>query len=130
MVDDVAENRALLVQSLERVGFDVYPAVCGYDGLAQAQALLPDLVLMDIVMPDIGGLEVIRRLRKLPVLDTVPIIAISASATPEVEANTITAGADAFLAKPVDLKALMARTASLLNLAWVEGAERSGRVAA
>jgi CheY-like chemotaxis protein len=92
--------------------------------------LLPDLVLMDIVMPDIGGLEVIRRLRKLPVFKAVPIIAISASATPEVEADTLTAGADAFLPKPVDLEALMARTASLLNLAWVEGTEWSGRVVA
>ena len=135
VVDDVAENRAVIVESLAALGFDVFQAACGYDGLSQAQSVLPDLVLMDIVMPDIGGLEVIRRLRKVPVLDAVPIIAISASATPEVEANTLSAGANAFLPKPVDLKALVARTGSLLHLAWVEGSERrridpSGRVAA
>ncbi|HEX6705990.1 MAG TPA: response regulator [Albitalea sp.] len=131
VVDDVAENRAVLVEALAHLGFDVYQANCGYDGLAQAQATLPDLVLMDIVMPDIGGLEVIRRLRKLPVLDKVPIIAISASATPEVESNTLAAGANAFLSKPVDLKAMVACTGSLLRLAWVEGSPTtSGRVAA
>jgi signal transduction histidine kinase len=128
VVDDVPENRAVLVETLAHLGFDVAQATCGYDGLAQAQATQPDIVLMDIVMPDIGGLEVVRRLRKLAMLDAVPIIAISASATPEVETKAIAAGADAFLPKPVELKALVAQVGSLLELAWVESGER--RVAA
>jgi signal transduction histidine kinase len=127
VVDDVAENRALLVQALSGLGFDVSEAANGHDGLAQAQALQPDLVLMDLVMPDIGGLEVIRRLRRLPLLATTPIIAVSASATPEVEAHTLAAGANAFLAKPVDLKNLMHVTARLLQLAWIDGSETRAR---
>jgi hypothetical protein len=49
------ENRALLVDSAERLGFEVFEAATGHDGLAQSQSLQPDLILMDIVMPDIGG---------------------------------------------------------------------------
>ncbi len=123
VVDDVTENRTLLAEALTRLGFDVYQAACGYDALAQAQSLLPDLVLMDIVMPDISGLEVIRRLRKLPVCDTVPVIAVSASASAEVQANTLAAGANAFLPKPVSLKDLTACSGELLHLSWIEGEE-------
>ncbi len=123
VVDDVAENRTLLAEALTRLGFDVYQAACGYDALAQAQALLPDLVLMDIVMPDISGLEVIRRLRKLPVFGTVPIVAVSASASTEVQTNTLAAGASRFLPKPVSLKELTSCAGSLLHLSWIEGNE-------
>ncbi len=133
VVDDVTENRTLLAEALTRLGFDVYQAACGYDALTQAQALLPDLVLLDIVMPDISGLEVIRRLRQLPVFSTVPIIAVSASATPEVQANTLAAGANGFLPKPVRLKDLTHSAGELLQLNWIEGQEclvPSGRVTA
>jgi signal transduction histidine kinase len=124
VVDDVAENRAVLVEALSRLGFEVAQAAGGYDGLAQAQAAPPDLVLLDIVMPDIGGIEVIERLRRLPAFDATPIVAVSASATPDTESRTIAAGANAFLSKPVDVKALLRCTGSLLNLSWVEAAER------
>jgi len=120
VVDDVAENRALLADALERLGFDVVEAAGGHEGLLKAQSQRPDLVLMDIVMPDIGGLEVIARLRRTPALRSVPVIAISASATPDVEQLAIAAGADAFLPKPIDMLALVARTGSLLKLAWVD----------
>ncbi|WP_280154931.1 response regulator [Piscinibacter sp. XHJ-5] len=124
VVDDVAENRAVLVEALDRLGFDVAQAAGGYDGLAQAQAMQPDLVLVDIVMPDIGGLEVIQRLRTFPALHATPIVAVSASATPDVESKTMAAGANAFLPKPVDVKSLLSCAGSLLNLSWVEAAGR------
>ena len=120
VVDDVAENRALLVQALSGLGFEVSEACNGVEALAQAQALQPDLLLLDLVMPDMGGLEVIRRLRRLPLFATTPIVAVSASATPDAEADTLAAGANAFLPKPVDLKNLMHLTAQLLKLAWVD----------
>ena len=71
-------------------------------------------------MPDISGIEVIRRIRKLPDLVDVPIVAISASASADMQTSTLAAGANAFLAKPVDLKLLMQRTSGLLRLAWVD----------
>ena len=134
IVDDVAENRAVVVSMLEQLGFEMFQAATGYDALNLAQAVLPDLILMDIVMPDIGGLEVIRRLRKTPACRVVPIIAVSASASAEVQDNAVAAGANAFVPKPIDLKVLMQRTASLLRLSWVDGAleagGRSGRAVA
>jgi CheY-like chemotaxis protein len=75
---------------------------------------------MDVVMPDISGIEVIRSIRQLPALVDVPIVAISASATADMQASTLAAGANAFLTKPVDLKLLMQRTSGLLRLAWVD----------
>jgi signal transduction histidine kinase len=127
VVDDVPENRALLVQALGSLGFEVSEACNGVEGLAQAQALEPDLLLLDLVMPGMGGLEVIRRLRRLPRFATTPIVAVSASATPDAEADTLAAGADAFLPKPVDLQNLMHVTAQLLQLAWVDAGEYRAR---
>ena len=123
MVDDVPENRAVLVSALEAVGFEVHEAANGHDGIALAQSLLPDLILMDIVMPDIGGVEVIRRLRKILQLESTPIVAVSASATPEVEASAMAVGANSFLGKPVNLKELMQCTAKLLHIVWIDGAQ-------
>jgi signal transduction histidine kinase len=120
VVDDVAENRAVLVEALSRLGFEVAQAAGGYDALAQAQAVPPDIVLLDIVMPDLSGVEVIERLRRLPGLGKTPVVAVSASATPDVEAQTMTAGASAFLPKPVDMKSLLGTMASQLGLSWVE----------
>jgi len=124
VVDDVAENRALLVTALERLGFDVIEASGGREGLALAQSKRPDLVLMDIVMPDLSGLEAITQLRAMPAFGSVPIIAISASVTSDVETKTLEVGADAFLSKPVDIQALVARAGSLLKIEWVESTER------
>ncbi len=122
VVDDVAENRAVLVDMLGRLGFEMFEASSGGAGLVEAQAICPHLILMDVVMPDISGIEVIRRLRKLPALQDVPIVAISASATADMQESTLAAGANAFLVKPVDLQLLMQRTSGLLRLAWVEAA--------
>jgi signal transduction histidine kinase len=123
VVDDVTENRTLLAEALTRLGFEVHQAACGYDALSQAPSLVPDLVLMDIVMPDISGLEVIRRMRTLPACSTVPIIAVSASASAEVQASTLAAGANAFLPKPVSLKDLTGCAGDLLHLSWIEAHE-------
>jgi len=122
VVDDVAENRAVLVSMLGRLGFEMYEADCGSAGLLEAQAVHPHLILMDVVMPDISGVEVIRRLRQLPALHDVPIVAISASASTDIQESTLAAGANAFLPKPVDLQLLMQRTSGLLRLNWVDTA--------
>jgi len=121
VVDDVADNRAVVVAMLDRLGFETFEAANGADGLAQAETVLPDLVLMDIVMPDIDGIEVIRRMRRMPAMSKVPIVAVSASASTQVQHSTLEAGANDFLPKPVDLQRLLQRTSSLLKLSWVEG---------
>jgi CheY-like chemotaxis protein len=117
-VDDVAENRAVVVDMLGHLGFEMIEAVNGREGLKKAQALLPELILMDIVMPEMDGLEATRRLRQLPDFKDLPIIAISASASIEDEEISLAAGVNAFLPKPVDLGRLLTQVAVLLKLDW------------
>jgi CheY-like chemotaxis protein len=116
VVDDVAENRAVVVDMLGHLGFEMVEAVNGCEGLKKAQALRPELILMDIVMPEMDGLEATRRLRQLPDFKDVPIIAISASASVEDEEISLAAGVNAFLPKPVGLDALLTQIAVLLKL--------------
>ena len=118
VVDDVAENRAVAIDMLRPLGFTIVEAVNGYEGLEKARVLQPDLILMDIVMPEMGGLEAMRRLRQGPAGKEVPVIAISASASGDNQASSLAAGANAFLPKPVDLEQLLTQIGALLKLTW------------
>jgi PAS domain S-box-containing protein len=118
VVDDVAANRAMAVDLLRQLDFDVSEAVNGRDGLEKAQAIRPDWILLDVVMPEMDGLEVARRLRQLPGFQDVPVIAMSASASRGDEQQSLAAGANAFVPKPIDLHNLLAQIAMLLKLEW------------
>jgi len=78
-------------------------------------------------MPEIDGIEAIQRLRELPAQSATPIIAVSASATPEVEARTLEAGANAFVPKPVNMQALLKMVSNLLRIEPAASA-RSGAI--
>lgn len=116
VVDDVAENRAVIVDMLDQLGFEMVTAVSGYEALEKAKALSPELILMDIVMPEMDGLETTRRPRQLPAFKDVPIIAISASASGKDEGMSLAAGVNAFLPKPIDSDRLLRQIAVLLKL--------------
>jgi len=118
VVDDVAANRMVLGDMLRPLGFEMAEAASGREGLEKAQSLRPDLILIDSVMPETDGLEATRRLRKLPSVGKVAIIAISADASGTNEATALAAGADAFLSKPIDHGALLAQIGGLLQLQW------------
>jgi signal transduction histidine kinase/CheY-like chemotaxis protein len=118
VVDDIAENRAVIVDMLGQIGFDVIEATGGRDGLEKAQSLRPQLILMDNYMPEIDGPEATRRLRRLADFQDVPIIAISASASSHDEEKSLAAGANAFLPKPIDYDQLLTLIATLLELSW------------
>ncbi len=118
VVDDVAKNRAVLVDMLGQLGFEMSEAESGREGLEKAQILLPDLIVMDIVMPEMDGLEATRRLRRQPGFKEVPIIAVSASASSITYEDSMAAKVNAFLPKPISLDALLAQVASLLSLTW------------
>jgi len=118
VVDDLEENRRLVADMLGPLGFTVVEATNGREALAQARATPPDLVLMDIVMPEMDGLEATRRLRLDAALAQVPVIAISASASDGDEQDTLAAGADTFLPKPLDLGKLLAHLHAFLKLQW------------
>ena len=119
VVDDLVSNRALLTDLFDSLGFEVDDAVNGEQGLARAMATPPDLVVMDGSMPVMDGVEATRRLRSVPRLVEVPILAITASPSPAERERMMEAGANAFLQKPVDPSALLTEVQRLLGLKWV-----------
>jgi signal transduction histidine kinase/CheY-like chemotaxis protein len=118
IVDDVAANRALLVEKLRPLGFSTYEAEDGKQGWETAAAVLPDLILMDIRMPVMDGYESMRRIRQVEALKSTPIVALSASATQDVQSSSLAAGASAFLTKPLELGDVMQMIARKLKLEW------------
>ena len=119
-VDDNRENRAVFVDLLSPLGFPVMEAVDGRDGLSKAMDSHPDLIIADLRMPEMDGIELIRRIRQSPDLQKTVIIATSASVYEEDRQRSIDAGSDAFLPKPVRAETLFEQLARLLNLTWVE----------
>ena len=118
LVDDVQANRDVVVEMLARLGFVMIEAVDGREAVAKAHTHHPDLILMDTIMPVMDGLEAIRCLRQLSGYATVPIITISASASKQDEANSLAAGANTFISKPLDLMRLLSQIGRLLKLDW------------
>lgn len=121
VVDDIEVNRRLLVEALSSIGFETLEASNGAQALAQAEAARPDLIVMDDVMPVMDGLEAMRRIRRLPSLESIPVIVVSASASAMDKDASIAAGANEFLPKPVDLNGLVHEIGRLLHLTWVPG---------
>ena len=118
IADDKTENRHILGSFLRSLGFEVREAADGQQALDEAARARPDLVFMDLVMPMIDGFEATRRLRGMPGLDGVPIVAVSASAFDITRSESEQAGADGFLAKPVKLDEVIAIMGRLLSLEW------------
>jgi PAS domain S-box-containing protein len=118
VVDDNAGNRATITEFLSPLGFEVMEADNGQTGLACAQAVTPDLILMDCAMPVMGGREATRRLHQLPECKDVPIIVVSANASNAERQDILAGGASAYLPKPIDLDRLLVEIGSLLQLAW------------
>lgn len=119
VVDNKWENRAVLVDLLKPLGFQVMEAVDGQDGLNKAAQIQPHVILMDLVMPLMDGFEAIRRLRKSPTLKNITVIAISASTLGLDQEISRKAGCDAFLSKPVREEDLLEHIRNHLDLEWV-----------
>ncbi len=118
MIDDEPVNRAVVIEFLEQLGFDTLEAASGHEGLAKAGSAAPSLIMTDILMPEMDGLETTRRLRRLPGLGDIPIIAVSANPSWSDKKRSTDAGANAFLSKPIDFDRLQAHLADLLALEW------------
>jgi two-component system cell cycle response regulator DivK len=115
IVEDNEKNMKLVRDILQYHGHVTLEARTGAEGLRLAAAQRPDLVLMDIQLPDIDGIEVLRRLRTLAALDDVPMLAVSASVMPDDQQHIIAAGFDAYVTKPISLKAFVATVDQYLN---------------
>lgn len=105
-IEDNLENRVLVKRVLEAEGFSVHVAENGVSGVGEAQTLQPDLILMDINLPDIDGYEATKRLRKLSKLDRTPIIALTANVMEGDRQKALDAGLDGYIPKPIDIDAL------------------------
>jgi signal transduction histidine kinase len=119
IVDDDPVNCAMLAAALDQLGFIACQAASGAEGVVRARAEQPDLALMDLTMPGMDGLETTRQMRATPELKHIPVIAVSASATEEKEQESLSAGACAFVAKPIDLAKLLQLIGKQLNLEWI-----------
>ena len=107
IVEDNVINRKLLRDILVFHGYTIVEASDGQEGVDLARGLTPDLILMDIQMPELDGLEVMRRLRRMPAYTTTPIIALTALAMPGDRERCLAVGASAYVIKPVSLRLLV-----------------------
>ena len=104
IVEDNEKNMKLVRDILQHQGHATLEAVTGTDGVRIAKKAKPDLVLMDIQLPDIDGIAALRQIRAEPLLDAMPVLAVSASVMPDEQHKIVTSGFDAFITKPINLK--------------------------
>jgi class 3 adenylate cyclase len=116
VVDDNAANLDILETRLKSRGYEVVTAVDGEDALARVKADAPDLILLDIMMPKIDGIEVCRRLKADATLPFIPVIMVTAKADSKDIVAGLEAGGDDYLTKPIDQAALVARVKSMLRI--------------
>ena len=109
LVEDNELNRDMLSRRLARKGFQIVIAVDGQQGIAVAQAEMPDLILMDVNLPIMDGLEATRQIKAMPTTQHIPIIALTAHAMVGDEQKSVEAGCDDYAIKPVDLPQLLAK---------------------
>ena len=114
VVDDYSDNRTLLSAWLRAKGYKVLEAKDGKEGLLQANRSNPDLILMDLAMPELDGIEATRQIRQRRSHARTPIFAISAYATHDVKDDALAAGCTEVFAKPLDLATLLGKIESSL----------------
>ena len=107
IVEDNEKNMKLVRDILRHNGHETIEAPTGGEGVRLASEKKPDLILMDIQLPDIDGIEALRRIREARSLDAVPVIAVSASVMPDDHRKIIESGFDAFVTKPINLKSFL-----------------------
>ena len=119
VADDKWENRSVLVSLLSPLGFEMMEATNGEDCLRKAAQFKPDVVLMDLVMPVLDGFEATRQLRKVPAYKDMVVIAASASAFEHDHRQSLTAGCNDFISKPIHTRELLEKLQRHLQLEWV-----------
>jgi diguanylate cyclase (GGDEF)-like protein len=116
VADDSRVVRSLLRRQLEEQGHEVIEAVDGYDALERCEASLPDVVLLDIEMPNLDGHEVLERLRKIPTCVDIPVVFLTARTTTEDVVEGLRLGAHDYLRKPFEPSELLARVSGAVRV--------------
>lgn len=123
LVDDEDNLRSMLQAALRHSGFEVHPAATGQEALEGVRSVRPDLVVLDVMLPDVDGFEVCRRMRAAG--DGTPVLFLTARDGTEDKVRGLTTGGDDYLVKPFSLEELVARIGAVLRRT---GATRPGSV--
>ena len=117
VVDDDLETLRLVGMMLQRSGYEILAASSGNQALAIAESEKPDLILLDIMMPDMDGIDVTRRLRSNASTQDLPVIMFTAKTQVDDKVSGFEAGADDYLTKPIEPRELVARVKAVLSCA-------------
>ena len=109
VVEDQEDNRRILRDLLTSTGYEVIEAVTGDEGVTMAETQRPDLILMDIQLPDLDGYEATRRIKANSALRHIPIVAVTSYALSGDDVKAQEAGCDAYVTKPFSPRALLAK---------------------
>lgn len=122
IVEDNPQSMRLAIMTLRPHGYGLLQATDGEEALEVAAREKPDLVIMDLQLPRVDGLEATRRLRQMPGLKSVPVVAVTAHAMKGDEAKVLGAGCNVYLPKPIDTRRLVQVVAEMLRLGRTEEA--------
>lgn len=107
IVEDNMDNYELVRFVLERNGYNVFLAVNGRDGVDAARLQLPDLIIMDLSLPEMDGWDATARIKKDPKTKHIPLVALTVHTLPTDRKRALDAGVDAYLTKPINMEALV-----------------------
>jgi two-component system cell cycle response regulator DivK len=114
-IEDNIDNRTLVRRVLQIEGYRVMEAESGFKAFEILRSEIPDLVLMDINLPDMDGYEITTRLKQMPSLARVPVIAMTANVMKGDREKTLAAGCDGYISKPIDIDTLAGQIARFLR---------------
>ena len=126
VVDDFEDSRFSLCRLLELSGYTVLEATDGLEAIEMAVGSAPDLVIMDVSLPEVDGITATERIRASEGVRQMPIVALSAHDTESYQQRAIAAGCQAYMTKPVDFADLESLIERVLRDAGAEGSSRSG----
>lgn len=107
IVEDNEKNLKLVRDVLQFKGYQTIEAMTGLEGVRLALERKPDIILMDIQLPDIDGITALRQIRADPQTERIPVIAVSASVMPDEQQRIVASGFDAYITKPINLKSFL-----------------------
>ena len=116
-IEDNAENRLLVKRILEAHGHTVFEATDGASGLEAATKVRPDLVLLDISLPEVDGYDIAGRFREMEEMDGIPVVAVTANVMKGDRERSLAAGCDAYIPKPIDITRLPGQIEEALQTA-------------
>ena len=117
VVEDDVSIRKLILYALKNNGYEACGFECGADFFESVSSRVPDLVLLDIMLPDMDGVEILRRLRKGSATASVPVMMITAMGTEFDKVNALDSGADDYMTKPFGVMEMLSRVRALLRRA-------------